>query len=140
MEKRRKNQNSLDQDLEFAGDGLPEEGAKKESRFFHYSAFAGFLVLVGLVFFSSSAATPIRQQYGKSPVESDLSVTGADVDAHIDLLPATGMGAVENAIVAESKNVNKISEMISLNKKCLVRLLNKSYSWCVMFLCYYRHE
>lgn len=122
MEKRRKNQSSIDQDLECAGDSLLEEAGKKDSRFFHYSAFAGFLVLVGLVFFSSSAATPIRQQYGKSLVDADLSIIGADVDAHTDLKPVVQMGAVKNAVITESENVNKISEMISLNKKCLVRL------------------
>lgn len=115
MEKRRKNQNSIDQDLECAGDSLLEEGGKKDSRFFHYSAFAGFLVLVGLVFFSSSAATPIRQQYGKSLVDTDI------VDARTDLIPVVQMTEVKNAVITESENVNKISEMISLNKKCLVR-------------------
>lgn len=117
MEKRRKNQNSLDQDLEFAADGLPEEGVKKDSRFFHYSAFAGFLVLVGLVFFSSSASTPIRQQYGG--VKADPLV----VDTKIDRVTVADIGAVANSVSADSKGVNKISDMINLNKKCLVRYL-----------------
>ena len=117
MEKRRKNTNSLDQDLEFAADGLPEEGAKKDSRFFHYSAFAGFLVLVGLVFFSSSASTPIRQQYGK--IKEDPAVV-----IMTDRVTVADIGTVANAVSADSKGVNKISDMISLNKKCLVRNQN----------------
>jgi hypothetical protein len=116
MEKRRKNQNSLDQDLEFAADGLPEEGVKKDSRFFHYSAFAGFLVLVGLVFFSSSASTPIRQQYGKIKEDPAVKI--------IDRVTVADIGTVANAVSADSKGVNKISDMISLNKKCLVRNQN----------------
>jgi hypothetical protein len=120
MEKRRKNQNSLDQDLEFAADGLPEEGVKKDSRFFHYSAFAGFLVLVGLVFFSSSASTPIRQQYGKTAVV-DLIDKAPDAVINTDRVTVADIGTVANAVSADSKGVNKISDMISLNKKCLVR-------------------
>lgn len=114
MEKRRKNQNSLDQDLEFAADGLPEEGVKKDSRFFYYSAFAGFLVIVGLVFFSSSASIPIRQLGG-------IKSNPLDVDTKIDRVTVADIGAVANTVSADSKGVNKISDMISLNKKCLVR-------------------
>jgi hypothetical protein len=77
---RRKNQQGAGPDIEFTIDDSSAEARKKESKLFHFSAVACFLVLVCLVFFSSSASGPLREQYGLGKEETIVSRYEVDVD------------------------------------------------------------
>ena len=121
MEQRRKNAAGLIPDLEFANAETNSDDNRKESRTFYLTAFAGLLILVCLVFFSSSAARPLRQQYGILP-----GVTSQVQDIKlISPMPKQDI----NQVPLPKEGLNQMSmEMLPLTKRCQVRKLRKTRS------------
>ena len=119
MEKRRKNPAGLIPDLEFANTETNPDDNKKDSRTFCLTASAGLLILICLVFFSSSAASPIRQQYGILPGAAsqvkDIKVTkGISTDE------------LKQASMPKEEVKQVPMEMLPLTERCQVRKLRNT--------------
>lgn len=112
-------------DIECPSEDFGVESRKKDSYFFHYSAFACFLVLVSLVFFSSSASAPLRQQYGF--VEPSLDLPKYETNLDLSRQDFQPLADVENTVVKSagrpsSHALAKVSQMVELNSKCQVNI------------------
>lgn len=124
---RRKNQPSAGPDIELANDDLTAETRKKESKLYHFSAVACFLVLVCLVFFSSSASGPLRQQYGLGKEETIVSRYEVDVDTtQKDFQPVKADEVVQKPVTLLVPNKitveAEIAQMVEQNTRCQVKV------------------
>ena len=121
MEKRRKNPAGSIPDLEFANTETNSDDNGKGSRTFYCRVFAGLSILISLVFFSSSAARPLRQQYGILP--------GAISQVH-DIKLTKGLSIQDlKQVPLPKEELNQVSmEMLPLTKRCQVRIRRKTRS------------
>ena len=122
MEKRRKNPAGLIPDLEFANTETNSDDNRKESRTFCLTVSAGLLILICVVFFSSSAASPIRQQYGILP--------GGVTPQVQDIKLSNGLPIEELKQAPMHKEEAKLvpMEILPLTERCQVRELKKTRS------------
>lgn len=144
---RRKNQQGGGHDVELANDDSSAEIRKKESKLYHFSAVACFLVLVCLVFFSSSASGPLREQYGLGKDETIISRYDVDIDTSskdfqpIPMKNANVVAAKEPVMkaapkvdpvkTAEVKVVkNTAAQLTEQNTRCQVNQLKNHLNIC----------
>lgn len=129
---RRKNQQGVGHDADLPNDDSSAEIRKKESKLFHFSAVACFLVLVCLVFFSSSASGPLREQYGLGKEETIVSRYEVDLDTSskdfqpIPIKNADVVEAIEPVIKASPKVVPVIPVEANDAKFTVVQLVEQN--------------